>query len=50
MPSEFIPGKRKIAQAGIRDFIRGDIWSFGLLLHALLNPDKDPFILETDEF
>ena len=43
MAPEILPGKRLLQSAGQLDLLRADIWSFGMVLYSVLNPDSTPF-------
>ena len=47
---ELVPGERKLEKASVSDFMRADIWSFGLVLHALMNPGSPPMYAEIEEY
>ena len=36
----------RLSSAKVEDFIKADVWSYGMLLHTLMNPDKEPFVEE----
>ena len=44
--ADLLPGDRQLEKAGIPELIKGDIWSLGLLFHALMTPGSEPFIKE----